>query len=94
MIPYSFLRRAGPALGFGFLLAFGSSAGQTYYISLFAGELQAELNLSHGAFGGLYALATLASAGVLLWLGGLADRFDLVRLSMFTCCRCRRGWRC
>ena len=78
----SFLRQAAPALGFGFLLAFGSSAGQTFFISLFAGHLQAELGLSHGDFGGLYGLATLASAGALLWLGGLADRFDLAKLGV------------
>lgn len=74
------LRRAGPALGFGFLLALGSSIGQTYFISLFAGELQADLNLSHGAIGGLYTFATVASAVLLVWLGKLADRFDLVLL--------------
>lgn len=84
MIAYPFLRQAGPALGFGFLLAFGSSVGQTYFISLFAGELKAELGLSHGDFGGLYTLATMASAGMLVWLGKLADRFDLIRLSVLT----------
>ncbi len=82
MISYSFLRRAGPALGFGFFLAFGSSLGQTYFISLFAGELRAALDLSHGAFGGLYSIATTASAVTLVWLGKLADRFDLVGLSV------------
>ncbi|MDJ0863687.1 MAG: MFS transporter [Gammaproteobacteria bacterium] len=82
MISYCFLHRAGPALGFGFLLTFGSSAGQTFFISLFAGDVQAELGLSHGDFGGLYGLATLASAGTLLWLGKLADRFDPVQLSV------------
>ncbi len=82
MSSYCFLHRAGPALGFGFLLTFGSSAGQTFFISLFAGDLQAELGLSHGDFGGLYGLATLASAGTLLWLGKLADRFDPVQLGV------------
>jgi MFS family permease len=84
MISYPFLRQAGPALGFGFLLAFGSSVGQTYFISLFAGEMRAELDLSHGDFGGLYTLATMASAGMLVWLGKFADRFDLVGLSILT----------
>ncbi len=82
MISYSFLRRAAPALGFGFFLAFGSSLGQTYFISLFAGELRTALDLSHGAFGGLYSIATTASAVTLVWLGKLADRFDLVGLSV------------
>jgi len=76
--------RVGPTLGFGFLLALSSSIGQTYFISLFAGEIQADLSLSHGAIGGLYTLATLTSAGFLLWLGKLADRIDLVLLSALT----------
>ena len=84
MISHRFLRQAGPALGFGFLLALGSSVGQTYFISLFAGEIRAELGLSHGDFGGLYTLATMASAGMLVWLGRFADRFDLVKLSVLT----------
>lgn len=64
----------------GFLLTLSSSFGQTYFISLFAGEIRAEYGLSHGAFGSLYMMATLASAATLLWLGKLADhrRLDLV----------------
>jgi MFS family permease len=79
-----FLRRSGHALGFGFLLTFSSSIGQTYFISLFAGAWRAELGLSHGAFGGLYALATMASAALLVWIGKSADRFDPARLSLVT----------
>ena len=80
----TYLRRAGPALGLGFILAFSSSVGQTYFISMFAGEIRAELNLTHGGFGVLYTGATLASAAALLWLGKLADRFDLSLLSTLT----------
>jgi len=56
--------RAGAthALGFGLLLTFSFSIGQTYFIALFAGALRADLGLSHGAFGGLYTLVTMASA--------------------------------
>lgn len=88
MISYRFLRQAGPALGFGCLMALASSVGQTYFISLFAGEMRIEMNLSHTEFGGLYSLATLASAGVLVWLGKFADKFDLVQLSMQVVRRC------
>lgn len=84
MIPTNFLYRAGPALGLAFLLAFGSSVGQTYFISLFAGQMRAELGLGHGAFGWVYTVATLASALILVWLGKLADRFNLVGLSVLT----------
>ncbi len=78
--------RAGAthALGFGLLLTFSSSIGQTYFIALFAGALRADLDLSHGAFGGLYTLATLASALILVWLGKTADRVDPVVLAALT----------
>ena len=77
MTTHSSLRRAAPALGLGFAMAFGSSVGQTFFISLFAGEIRNDLDISHGLFGALYTAATLASAVVLLWLGKLADSFDL-----------------
>lgn len=62
---------------FGFLMTFGSSLGQTYFIGLFSGEIRADLGLSHGDFGAVYSAATLASAVVLLWTGSLVDRMDL-----------------
>ncbi len=72
------------ALGFGLLLTFSSSIGQTYFIALFAGALRADLDLSHGAFGGLYTLATLGSALTLVWLGKTADRVDPTTLAALT----------
>ena len=72
------------ALCFGFLLTFGSSFGQTFFISLFAGEIRNELNLSHGIFGTFYSVATLLSAMAFLWLGKFTDQFDLTLLGIFT----------
>ena len=63
-----------------FLLAFSSSYGQTFFISLFAGQIREEFSLSHGAWGGIYTLATTASALVMIWAGGLTDRFRVRRL--------------
>jgi len=60
----------------GFLLTFFSALGQTYFISLSAGDIRAEYSLSHGDFGLLYMLATLASALTLPWLGKIVDRFS------------------
>ena len=71
---------ATPQLCFGFLLTFSSSIGQTFFISLFAGEIRSALNLSHGMFGTFYSAATLTSALVFLWFGKLTDQFDLIRL--------------
>ena len=36
---------------FGMAMAFCSSLGQTYFISLFSAEIRSELALSHAAFG-------------------------------------------
>ena len=66
---------------FGFLMAFGSSYGQTFFIALFSADIRDSLQLSHSGFGLLYSAATLASAAVLLWSGSLIDRWDLRRVS-------------
>ncbi|UCH75748.1 MAG: MFS transporter [Rhodospirillales bacterium] len=80
MLPLSFLRIHGRLIGFGFFMYFCSSAGQTFFIALFGGELRADFGLSHGTFGTIYAVATLASAATLIWIGRLIDR---VRLPLF-----------
>ena len=66
---------------FGFIMAFASSPGQTYFIALFSGEIRADLGLSHGDFGLIYSLGTLGSAVILLWSGALIDRIDLRKFS-------------
>jgi len=77
MLPLSFLRAHGRLLGFGVLMTFCSSMGQTFFISLFSGEVRAAFALSDGDFGVLYSLGTLSSAAVLLWAGRLIDRLPL-----------------
>jgi sugar phosphate permease len=64
-------------LAAGFLLALASSFGQTFFIALFGGEIRAEFGLSHGAFGSIYSLATLASGVLMLWVGAALDRVSL-----------------
>ncbi|MEM6886586.1 MAG: MFS transporter [Pseudomonadota bacterium] len=71
----AFIRDNAPWLTAGALLTFLSSFGQTYFISIFAGEIQSAFLLSHGAWGSMYALGTMASAAVMVWAGGLTDRF-------------------
>jgi MFS family permease len=68
-------------LATGFLLAIGSSFGQTYFISLFAGEIRETYGLSDGDWGLLYTGATLCSAMLLLGKGGWADTVPLSRLA-------------
>ena len=66
---------------FGMIMAFWSSLGQTFFISLFADDIRAALSLTHGDFGTYYAIATTASAISLLWLGKLADTVRLEKLA-------------
>lgn len=73
----SFLRTNAPWLSAGFLLTMLSGFGQTYFISIFAGEIRAEFNLSHGEWGGIYTLGTGASAVVMVWAGALTDKFRI-----------------
>ncbi|WP_340161180.1 MFS transporter [uncultured Hoeflea sp.] len=74
---FSFLRDNARWVAGGFLLTFFSSFGQTYFISLSAGEIRAEYGLSHGGFGTLYMLATLASAATLPQIGKIVDRMSV-----------------
>ena len=64
-------------LAFGLLLTVFSSFGQTFYIALFSAEIRGAFDLSHGDFGQLYGLATLASGACLIWLGRKIDAVDL-----------------
>ncbi|MFN3844648.1 MAG: MFS transporter [Paracoccaceae bacterium] len=70
-----FFRRNAPWLFAGFLLTFSSSFGQTFFIAIFAGEIRADFDLSNAAWGGVYAVATMASAAVMVFAGGVTDRF-------------------
>jgi MFS family permease len=70
-----FLKHNARWLTAGILLTFLSSFGQTFFISIFSGEIREAFSLSHGAWGGIYTLGTAASAVVMLWAGGLTDRF-------------------
>lgn len=80
----SFLRDNARWLGTGFLLTFASAFGQTWFISLFAGEIKAAYGLTDGSWGSLYTVATLAAAALLFARGALADTMPLVRLAPLT----------
>lgn len=72
-------------LSFGFLLAFISTFGQTFYIAMYSGELRAAFELSHGDFGTVYAIGTVASGLLIIWLGKMIDRFDLRFYALALC---------
>lgn len=56
--------------------------GQTSFIAQFNTSLRETFGLSHGEFGGLYTIATLASAFVLIWAGTLVDRYSAGKLAI------------
>ena len=72
-------------VGFGFLMAFGSSFGQTYFVGIFGPAIQMEFALSHTVWGTIYMIGTLASAVLLPWTGKQIDRFDLRRYTAWVC---------
>lgn len=76
-----FLRANTRWLGVGLLLAFVSSFGQTYFISIFADRIKEDYGLTDGEWGGIYTAATLSSAAVLVFAGRLADQIPVGRLA-------------
>jgi len=82
---FNFIKENWRFLGFGISLNFFSSTGQTFFISIFGGEFRREFNLSEGDFGFIYMIATLLSAGSLIWLGRLIDRMDLRVYTLLIC---------
>lgn len=72
---FQFLLENRRWLGGAFLLTFFSSVGQTFFIALSSGDIRAEYGLSHGEFGGIYMIATFASALTLPLIGRVVDRY-------------------
>ena len=64
-----------------FILTFCSAFGQTFFISLYSGEIRAAFELTHGQWGLIYSSATLFSAILILFVGGYADRNSAKSLS-------------
>ena len=80
---FSFLRENAAFLLAGFLFAFTSSYGQTYFISLFASEIKGDFGLSDGQWGGIYTIGTTVSAIAMVWAGALTDRFRARSLAVW-----------
>jgi len=67
---------------FGFVFTFFSSIGQSFFIGLFNANIREELDITHGEFGAIYAIATLCSSFTLIWLGKKIDDLKLVNYSL------------
>ena len=83
---FGFIRENARWLAVGVLLTFISSFGQTYFISIFAGDIRQIFDLSHGDWGGIYFLGTMASGLTMIWAGGLADHFRVRVLALAMIC--------
>ncbi len=81
MINIDFYIKNLPWLYVVFILTFCSAFGQTFFISLYSGEIRAAFQLTHGQWGLIYSCATLSSAILILFVGGYADRISAKRLS-------------
>ena len=64
-----------------FILTFCSAFGQTFFISLYSGEIRTAFELTHGEWGLIYSCATLSSAILILFVGGYADGSSAKSLS-------------
>lgn len=78
----TFIKHNAPFLATGALLSFLSSFGQTFFISIFGGEIRESYGLTNGEWGVIYMIGTGASAAVMVFAGGLADRFRVRQLGI------------
>ena len=83
---FQFILKNSRWLAAGTLLTFMSSFGQTYFISIFSGEIRNTFNLSHGDWGLIYGFGTFASAIVMIWAGGLTDIMRVRKLGPMVLC--------
>ena len=77
-----FIKQNAPFLATGALLSFMSSFGQTFFISIFGGEIRETYGMSNGEWGIIYMFSTMASAFVMIFAGGLADIFRVRTLGI------------
>ena len=68
---------------FGFIFTFFSSFGQSFFLGLFNAPIRNELEISHGQFGSIYAIATICSSLLLIWVGKKIDEYSLFNYSLF-----------
>ena len=65
-------------------MAFTSSFGQTFFVSLFGPSIQLEFGLSHTSWGTVYLIGTLCSALLLTYSGSLIDYYRLNYYTYFS----------
>ncbi|MDC0968224.1 MFS transporter [Alphaproteobacteria bacterium] len=79
---FNFIHKNFNLLFFGFLIAFSSGFGQTFFISLFSKDFRTTFNLSNTEFGSIYSIATVLSAITIIWAGKLIDTVNLKKYTL------------
>jgi MFS family permease len=79
---FNFIHKNFNLLFFGFLIAFSSGFGQTFFISLFSNDFRDTFNLSNTEFGSIYSIATVLSAITIIWAGKLIDTVNLKKYTL------------
>jgi len=68
---------------FGFIFTFFSSFGQSFFLGLFNAPIRNDLGITHGQFGNIYAVATIFSSLLLIWVGKKIDDYKILNYSLF-----------
>ena len=79
---FNFIYKNLNLLFFGFLIAFASGFGQTFFISLFSQDFRDTFELTNTDFGSLYSIATVLSAITIIWAGKLIDTVSLRKYTL------------
>ena len=79
---FNFIYKNLNLLFFGFLIAFASGFGQTFFISLFSQDFRDAFELTNTEFGSLYSIATVLSAITIIWAGKLIDTVSLRKYTL------------
>ena len=79
---FNFIYKNINLLFFGFLIAFASGFGQTFFISLFSQDFRDTFELTNTEFGSLYSIATVLSAITIIWAGKLIDTVSLRKYTL------------
>lgn len=79
---FNFIYKNLNLLFFGFLIAFASGFGQTFFISLFSQDFRNTFKLTNTEFGSLYSIATVLSAITIIWAGKLIDTVSLRKYTL------------
>ena len=70
---FFFVKTNAPFLAAGALLMLLSAFGQTFFISIFGGDIRADFGISNGEWGVIYMIGTTLSAALMLVAGGIVD---------------------